>query len=190
MPTVVVTITIVLLSVTLLLILWLIATSAASRREAAGHAASLTHLQRQLETLRAAQDKTSESLQQSLQSGQSSLTAGMQASQQTLTQLHARLGELQGTSKQMLQVGAEVRRLQDILSSPKLRGQMGEWSLETLLANVLPQESYALQHTLRDGKIVDALIQLSDFSVPIDAKFPLPSFQRTLDKNAKPAVNF
>jgi DNA recombination protein RmuC len=78
----------------------------------------------------------------------------------------------------MLQVGAEVRHLQDILSSPKLRGQMGEWSLENLLSNVLPAGSFSLQHTFKDGKMVDALIQMSDFSVSIDAKFPLPSFEK------------
>jgi DNA recombination protein RmuC len=83
----------------------------------------------------------------------------------------------------MLRVGDEVRRLQEILTSPKLRGQMGEWSLETLLANVLPQESYDLQHSFKDGRIVDALVRLRDFSVPIDAKFPLPAFQRLLDAN-------
>jgi len=80
----------------------------------------------------------------------------------------------------MLQLGTDVRRLQDILSSPKLRGQMGEWSLENLLANILPKDSYKLQYAFKDGKVVDALVQLADFSVPIDAKFPLPSFEKVV----------
>jgi DNA recombination protein RmuC len=80
----------------------------------------------------------------------------------------------------MLQVGTEVRRLQDILASPKLRGQMGEWSLENLLENILPKDSYELQYTFKDGKMVDALVKLADFSVPVDAKFPLPSFEGLL----------
>jgi DNA recombination protein RmuC len=80
----------------------------------------------------------------------------------------------------MMLVGTEVRRLQDILSSPKLRGQMGEWSLENLLAQILPKDSYKLQYTFKDGKTVDALVQLVDFSVPIDAKFPLPGFENVL----------
>jgi DNA anti-recombination protein RmuC len=63
-------------------------------------------------------------LQKSLQAGQTTLTQSLQSSQQVLIRLNTQIGELQGTNKQMLQIGTEVRRLQDILSSPKLRGQM------------------------------------------------------------------
>jgi DNA recombination protein RmuC len=80
----------------------------------------------------------------------------------------------------MLQVGTEVRRLEDILSSPKLRGQMGEWSLENLLSQILPKDSYELQYTFKDGKVVDALIKMADYSVSVDAKFPLPSFEKVI----------
>jgi len=78
----------------------------------------------------------------------------------------------------MLQLGSDVRRLQDILSSPKLRGQIGEWSLENLLAQALPKGCYSFQHTFKDGCRVDALVQMTGFAVGIDAKFPLPSFER------------
>ncbi len=162
------------------LLVWLIIANSAGRREAAGQAANIGLLQQQLEALRAAQDKTSENLQRSLQTGQQSLSQNLQSSQQVLSRLNSQVGELQGTNKQMLQVGTEVRRLQDILSSPKLRGQMGEWSLKNLLAQIMPKDSYELQYTFRDGKIVDALVKMADFSVPIDAKFPLPSFEAIL----------
>jgi DNA recombination protein RmuC len=58
-----------------------------------------------------------------------------------------------------------------------MRGQIGEWSLENLLSQVLPQESFNLQYTFKDGKIVDALVKLAEFNVPLDAKFPLPAFE-------------
>jgi len=171
---------IVLVVAVLALLIWLISSSFAARREIAGQAAGIGLLQQQLEALKAAQDKTSENLQKSLQTGQTTLTQSLQSSQQVLSRLNSQIGELQGTNKQMLQVGTEVRRLQDILSSPKLRGQMGEWSLENLLANVLPKDSYKLQYTFKDGKMVDAVVQLPDFLVPIDAKFPLPSFEKVV----------
>ncbi len=41
----------------------------------------------------------------------------------------------------------------------------------------LPKGNFAVQHTFKNGKIVDALVNMPDYSVPIDAKFPLPSFQ-------------
>jgi len=171
-------IVIVLIIFVLGLLVWLISTSFANRREIAGQATGIGLLQQQLEALKAAQDKTTENLQKSLQTGQNTLTQSLQSSREVLSRLNSQIGELQGTNKQMLQVGTEVRRLQDILSSPKLRGQMGEWSLENLLAQILPKDSYKLQYTFKDGKMVDALIQLTDFSVPIDAKFPLPGFEK------------
>jgi len=174
----------VLILAVLALLVWLIASNFAGRKEIAGQAAGIGLLQQQLDALKAAQDKTSENLQRSLQTGQNTLSQNLQSSQQVLSRLNSQIGELQGTNKQMLQVGTEVRRLQDILSSPKLRGQMGEWSLENLLATILPKDSYKLQHTFKDGKIVDALVQMTDFSVSIDAKFPLPSFERLVRAEA------
>ena len=35
-----------------------------------------------------------------------------------------------------------------------------------------------LQHPFKDGRIVDALVQMTNFTVGIDSKFPLPSFER------------
>jgi DNA recombination protein RmuC len=180
MNSILIAVGIILILVVLGLLVWLISSSFAGRKEIASQAAGIGLLQQQLEALKAAQDRTSESLQKSLQTGQTTLTQSLQASQKVLTDLHSQIGQLQGTSAQMMQIGTEVRRLQDILSSPKLRGQMGEWSLENLLANILPKDSYRLQYSFKDGKMVDALIEMADFSVPIDAKFPLPSFERIL----------
>src|SRR5512136_3417024 len=126
---------------------WLAAANAATRRDLANQAGGLNSLQQQLEGLKSAQDRTSQPLQTSLQAGQNSLAQSLQSSQHVLSQLNAQVGELQGTNKQMLQLGTDVKRLQTILSSPKLRGQMGEWSLENLLAQALPKGSYTLQHT-------------------------------------------
>ena len=170
----------VLVLVMLGLLVWLIVSNSANAEKMAGQQASIGLLQQQLEALRTAQDKTSERLQESLKAGQETLSQNLQSSRKTLGELHTQIGELQGTNKQMMQIGTEVRRLQNILSSPKLRGQMGEWSLDNLLSQILPKDSYKLQHPFKDGKTVDALVQLVDFSVPIDAKFPLPGFENVV----------
>jgi len=154
--------------VTLGLLIWLIS----------GRRAGIGLLQQQLEALKVAQDGIREALHKSLQTGQESINRNLQSSQQVLSRLNTQIGELQGTNKQMLRMQTDVRRLQDILSSPKLRGQMGEWSLNGLLENILPKGSYELQHTFHDGKVVDALVKMTDFAAPIDAKFPLPAFER------------
>jgi DNA recombination protein RmuC len=168
----------VLILAVLGLLVWLIISNSANAEKMAGQQASFGLLQQQLETLKSSQDDTKDKLQKSLLDGQTNIGKNMQAGQEVLDRLNKQIGELQGTNKQMMQVGTEVRRLQDILSSPKLRGQMGERSLENLLANILPKDRYKLQYTFRDGKTVDALIELADFSVPVDAKFPLPGFER------------
>jgi DNA recombination protein RmuC len=179
-----ITIVIILIVFVLGLLIWLITTSFAGRKEIAGQATGISLLQQQLEALKTAQDNIRAELNKSLQDGQATTIKNIQASQQVLGQLNTQIGELQGTNKQMLLLGTEIRRLQDILSSPKLRGQMGEWSLENLLAQILPKDGYQLQYAFKDGKIVDALIQMPDFSVPVDAKFPLPSFERLIKTEA------
>ncbi|KPL21102.1 MAG: hypothetical protein AMJ75_10635 [Phycisphaerae bacterium SM1_79] len=170
----------VLVVVVLGLLVWLIVSNSANAQKMASQQASIGILQQQLEGLKTAQDDTKDKLQKSLLDGQTNISRGMQASQEVLDRLNKQIGELQGTNRQMMQIGTEVRRLQDILSSPKLRGQMGEWSLENLLATILPKDSYTLQYTFKDGKTVDALIKLTDFSVPVDAKFPLPGFEKVV----------
>ena len=175
----------VLVVVVVGLLVWLIISSSANAEKMAGQQASIGLLQQQLEGLKAAQDDAKDKLQKSLLDGQTNISRNMQAGQEVLDRLNKQIGELQGTNKQMMQIGTEVRRLQDILSSPKLRGQMGEWSLENLLATILPKDSYKLQYTFRDGKTVDALIKLTDFSVPIDAKFPLPAFEKVVKAEAE-----
>jgi DNA recombination protein RmuC len=178
MELILIAVAIVLIIVMSSLLVWLIISNFAARKEAAGQAAAIGLLHQQLEAMRTAQDSTRDALQKSLQTGQNNINQNLQSSQKVLATLNSQIGELQGTNIQMLQVGSEVRRLQDILTSPKMRGQMGEWSLENLLSQILPAGTYQLQHSFKDGKIVDALVQMPDYSVPIDAKFPLPGFEK------------
>jgi len=178
MQTLLITISIAFGVMILGLLIWLMSSSFSGRREVAGQAAKIDVLQQQLEALRAAHEKAGENLQQSLQAGQSHLFDNFKHTREILDRLHSQIGQLKGASQHMMEVGADVRKLQEILASPKLRGQLGEWSLEKLLVNVMPGQSYELQHTFRDGKIVDALVHMQGFSVSIDAKFPLPGFTR------------
>jgi len=190
MELIVAVISVVLVLFVLVLLIWLIGANFANRKEIAAQAVSVTLIQQHIEALKTAQDQTRDVLQKSLQSSQNSLNQNLQSSQKILGQLNSQIGQLQGTNEQMLHVGTEVKRLGNILASPKLRGQMGEWSLENLLATILPQNSYKLQHSFKDGRKVDALVQMSDYSVPIDAKFPLPAFENILkaDNDEEKAV--
>jgi len=171
---------IVLIIFVLALLVWLITSLISGSKNIAGQSQAIGLLQQQLEAVRSAQDNTKQTLNQTLHTSQQSIARNIETSQKVLGQLNSQIGELQGTNKQMLQLGTDVKRLQDILASPKLRGQIGEWSLNNLLENVLPADSYELQYSFKDGQKVDALIKLAGYSVPVDAKFPLPAFEALL----------
>lgn len=115
------------------------------------------------------------------QEAQKLLAERLEASGKTIGDLKEQLGELGQATRNIIQVGSEVRQLQDILQSPKLRGGLGEWSLENLLADVLPGQHYTLQHRFSNGAIVDALVHLAQGNVCIDAKFPLANFRTMLE---------
>ena len=153
----------------------------AAREEMIRQSTAVGLLQQQLEAIRQSQTSHGEALTKNLQTGQQSLTQHLEKSHETLNKLHTQIGQLQGAGDRMLQLGADVRSLQDILKAPKLRGQLGEQSLERLLGEVLPAGSFQMQYAFASGKIVDAMVKMPDYSVPVDAKFPLPSFERMIN---------
>ena len=172
-----ITIAIVLAVLLLALLIWLLNANSASRRELSAQSASINLLQQQLEGIKDSQQSNTQTLEKNLQTSQQSISQYLQTSQQTLTKLHKQIGQIEGANQQMLRFGTDVRKLQDILKSPKLRGQMGEHSLENLLTDILPKDSFSLQHQFKNGRIVDALVRMNESSVSIDAKFPLPGFE-------------
>jgi DNA recombination protein RmuC len=135
-------------------------------------------LGQQLEAMRVAQDNLTQTLQKSLISGQETVNKNLQFQIQTLEKLNTQLGQLQGTGQRIIELSSDLKSLQQILASPKLRGGFGEWSLEKILSALLPADSFTLQYSFRDGKKVDALIKMPQYSVPIDAKFPLSNFEK------------
>jgi len=160
----------------------------ATRRESSVQGNNLTQLQTQFEALRTHQEQLSQSLDKNLRTGQENISNFLTHSQKTFGELKEQIGKLKSDSERLLQVSADIRTLQNILKAPKLRGQMGEFSLASLLGQILPGDSFVLQHTFSNGKIVDALVKLPDFSVSIDAKFPLPAFEQMMaaeDEDAK-----
>ncbi len=177
---VLITILIVLVLLIVAGLFWLISTNSASSKELTKQSTTINLLQQQLEAIRESQDKSSQTMEQKLQSSRENIDKHLLSSKETLEKLQNQLGRLKGDSEKMLQLGADVRSLQDILKSPKLRGQLGEQSLEKILREILPANSFKTQHTFKNGKIVDCLVQMPDHSVSVDAKFPLPAFEGIL----------
>jgi DNA recombination protein RmuC len=94
--------------------------------------------------------------------------------------LSRQLGELAQGSRQILELGKDLKALQQVFEAPKARGAFGEESLALLLGQSFPQEHVRLQHEFKDGERVDALLMLPGGHVAIDAKFPLAQFRAAL----------
>ncbi|HEG44469.1 MAG TPA: DNA recombination protein RmuC [Phycisphaerales bacterium] len=187
MPNILIALVIVLTLLVIALLVFLITASSAARRDISAQSASIGMLQQQLEGMKGSQDNFRTALEKNLQSGQQDVGKQLRSSQDVLAKLHTQIGQLKGSSDQMLQLGTDVRSLQDILKNPKLRGQLGEMSLEKILSEILPASSFALQHHFKNGKIVDALVNMPDYSVPVDAKFPLPAFEAMIKAETEDA---
>ncbi len=135
------------------------------------------------EQIRLLQAELAEFKTRQLESANKSLTDQSQfyqKSQMMLNAVHEKLGSLAKASEQITELGKDIVGLQDILKAPKLRGGLGEFFLQDLLGQVLPEKNFETQYRFRDGTAVDAVVKVGDKIVSIDSKFPLESFQRLL----------
>lgn len=85
---------------------------------------------------------------------------------------------LDNTSKVINDLQKNIAEFNQFLSSPKLRGNIGEQVLKELLKQFLPNESFNLQYTFKSGEKVDAAIMTSAGIIPVDSKFPLENFRK------------
>lgn len=124
-----------------------------------------------------------------LKSMQQTLSANNQTVNKTLQENSKQLNErldnaarvissVQKNIGEMSEIGRSMRDLQDLLKSPKLRGNIGEQVLKELLGQMLPKSSFHLQYAFKSGVIVDAAIKTEAGIIPIDSKFPLENFRK------------
>ncbi|WP_299735539.1 DNA recombination protein RmuC [uncultured Roseobacter sp.] len=97
----------------------------------------------------------------------------------SLTQLQERLAAIDKAQDNITKLSGDVLSLQDILSNKQTRGAFGEIQLHDIVSKALPKDSFALQHTLSNGKRADCLIHLPNPPGPIviDSKFPLEAYE-------------
>ena len=116
-----------------------------------------------------------------LQKTQQSLGERLDHAAQVVGHVQKSLGGLEEANRKIYEVGKDIASLQEILGAPKLRGGLGEYFLEDLLAQILPPHHFTIQHTFKSGEKVDAAIKLGSSLVPVDAKFPLENFKRIME---------
>ncbi len=134
-------------------------------------ASSTESLRREVEALR-------EQVRSSLAGGQDAIDRRLHETNRMVGDVRRELGEVDRQTRHVAEAARDLRGLQDLLRSPKLRGGIGEYLLAELLAQVLPQDSFALQHRFPGGDRVDAVIRAGERLVPVEAKFPLENYRR------------
>lgn len=115
------------------------------------------------------------------------LTKQLSESAKLIADVTQRLTKIDETNRQVKDVADDLRTLQNILQNPKQRGVLGEYFLQTVLENVLPNDRFQMQYRFKDGETVDAAIFLDKGRVlPIDSKFSLENYNRLVEETDKP----
>ena len=124
--------------------------------------------------------KPDETLKDWLKSQQQSSQSMSRAINERLDNAARVISQVQRNIGEMSEIGRGMKDIQEFLRSPKLRGNIGEQVLKELLAQMLPKNSFFLQHTFKSGVKVDAAIKTSAGIIPVDSKFPMENFRRLM----------
>ena len=134
-------------------------------------------------------DTITERLHRGLSDSSKTLQTQFKQSAGIIKEVTEKLTDLDKTNKQVLGFSNQLQSLENILKNPKQRGILGEYFLETLLANVLQPNQYKMQYAFKSGEIVDAAIFFKDKIVPIDAKFSLEKYNKIMEEEDKDKRN-
>ena len=119
-------------------------------------------------------DTSSQAVDQRLAESMRIFNARLDNSTLVISQLQKNVGEFS-------EIGRSMKDLQELLQSPKLRGNIGEHILNDLLNQYFPLDTFALQYSFRSGEKADAVIKTSQGLISIDSKFPLENFRKLYD---------
>src|SRR5882672_562430 len=137
-----------------------------ARLDAMGSWLQNSHMQLQ-HTVNTRLDTVSQNLGESMKTTTKNTTDHLQ-------QLHARLAVIDSAQKNITDLATQVNSLQSVLANKQSRGAFGQGQLEAIIADMLPKNGYAFQHTLSNKTRPDCAIFMPDSGpLIIDAKFPL-----------------
>ncbi|PHR84425.1 MAG: DNA recombination protein RmuC [Colwellia sp.] len=111
------------------------------------------------------------------------LAEGFEKTTKTFSDILQRLALIDDAQKKITELSTNVVSLQEVLNDKRSRGAFGEVQLNSLIRNVLPEQSFKLQHTLSNGKIADCILFLPKptGNVVVDSKFPLENYRKMMD---------
>ena len=112
------------------------------------------------------------------------LDEGFKKTNETFANVMARLATIDEAQKKIDGLTVNMVSLQELLGDKRSRGAYGEVQLEGLVRNVLPANSFSMQHSFENGTRVDCALFLPEptGTVAVDSKFPLENYHRMFDK--------
>jgi DNA recombination protein RmuC len=113
------------------------------------------------------------------------LEEGFKKTNETFVSVMERLATIDEAQKKIDGLSTKMVSLQELLGDKKSRGAYGEVQLEGLVRNVLPEQSFKMQHSFGNGTRVDCALFLPEptGTVAVDSKFPLENYHRMFDKD-------
>tara|TARA_B100000780_G_scaffold141255_1_gene98920 strand:+ start:600 stop:1790 length:1191 start_codon:yes stop_codon:yes gene_type:complete len=111
------------------------------------------------------------------------LEEGFKKTNATFVSVMERLATIDEAQKKIDGLTTNMVSLQELLGDKKSRGAFGELQLEGLIKNILPPDSFALQHSFKNGLKADCVLFLPEptGTVAVDSKFPMENYQRMFD---------
>ncbi len=111
------------------------------------------------------------------------LEKGFEKTTSVFADVLKRLALIDKAQEKIAELSGNVVSLQEVLSDKRSRGAFGEVQLSALISNMMPENSYSLQHTFDNGVRADCVLFLPEptGTLCIDSKFPLESYQRMTD---------
>jgi len=108
------------------------------------------------------------------------LDEGFRKTNETFTNVMARLATIDEAQKKIDSLTTNVVSLQELLGDKRARGAFGEVQLEALVRGSLPPNAWELQFTLSNGARADCVLRLPEPTglVAVDSKFPLENYHR------------
>jgi len=172
------TVSVILLALTLLTVVAVLAVLL-TRRSAPAPPIDIGDLKGEVGQVKGAAQELSNSVKSLIASVESSLHTGESSVSGRLDKVAEGLTKVLQAEQQVAELAKDVVSFKELLRAPKARGSMGETMLDMLLGNVLSSEQYETQYALGEVR-VDAIIKMPEGLVPVDSKFPLPSFNKLL----------
>lgn len=116
------------------------------------------------------------------------LSEGFEKTTAIFSDVIKRLALIDQAQQKLTELSGSMMSLQEVLADKRSRGAFGEVQLSHIIHNVLPEQHFALQHTLSNGKRVDAMLFLPEptGNIAVDAKFPLERYRELQDHNLRP----